>query len=71
MENTIQFNEINEVDLGDDTLIDDPTPGFGVTASTECTPDELVVEFRDGDGSVSGVGARIEGGFAAFRKKER
>jgi hypothetical protein len=54
MENTI---EINEVDLGDDTLTVDPTPGSGVAASTECTPDEPVVvesEFesgsRDGDG---------------------
>ena len=62
MENTI---EINEVDLGDDTLIADPTHGSGVAASTECTPNEpVVVESESGDGArvvsvfVFGAGAR-------------
>jgi hypothetical protein len=82
MENTIELNEINEVDLGDNTLTVDPTPGSGVaaTASTECTPDEPVVvesESGDGDGARSvsgagaGAGAGAEGRFAAFQKKER
>ena len=84
MNNTIQHNEINEVDLGDDTLTTDPTPGSGVTASTECTPYVLVVvKSGDGAGSVFGAsagarsvfGARAgpkgEGGSAAFQKKER
>jgi hypothetical protein len=78
MENTIQLNEINEVDLGDDTLTTSLTPGSGVAASIECTLDEPVVvksEFGDGDraGSVSGAGtrARGEGGSATFQKKER
>jgi hypothetical protein len=81
MENTIQLNEINEVDLGDDILIADHILGSGVASST---PDELVVvESMDGDkegdgdgtGSMSGAGAEGraggEGGFAAFQKKER
>jgi hypothetical protein len=58
MENTI---EINEVDLGDDTLTVDPTPGSGVAASTECTPDEPVVvesEFESGSRDGDGDGAR-------------
>ena len=68
MENTIQLNEINEVDLGDDSLIANPTPRSNVAASTECTLDEpVVVEYRDWDG----VGAWGEGGSAAFQKKER
>ena len=76
MENTIHLNEINEVDLGDDTLTADPTPKSGVAASTECTPDEpVVVESRDGDGvgarSMAGAGAGGEGGFAAFQQKKR
>jgi hypothetical protein len=81
MENTIEINEINEVD---------PTHGSGVAASSECTPVEPVVvesesESRAGDGagardesvSVSGAeagardGAGGEGGSAAFQKKER
>ena len=73
MENTIELNEINEVDLGDDTLTADLTLGSGVTASTECTPNEpVVVESESGDGSVSGavlgvvsgvgVGSRIMAG---------
>jgi hypothetical protein len=66
MENTIQLNEINEVDLGDDTLTADPTPRSGVAVSTECTLDEhIVVESGDGDGdgdgSVSRGGARAGG----------
>jgi hypothetical protein len=81
MENTI---EINEVDLGDDTLTANPTLGSGVAANTEYTPDEpVVVEFgfesESGDGAgsrsvsmfVSGAGAGGEGGSAAFQKKER
>ena len=74
MENTIQLNEINEVYLGDDTLTADPTLRSGVAASTECTPDELVVietESRDGAGFVSGAGAGGEGGSAAFQKKKK
>jgi hypothetical protein len=73
MKNTFQFNEINDIDLGDDSLTADPTPGSGVSTSTECTPDEhvnivspLVVEFGDGDvvvqsmaGSGSGARARV------------
>ena len=76
MENTIQLNEINEVDLGDDSLTAHPTPGSGVATSMECTPDEpVVVESGDGDGdrdragSVFGVGGEV--GFAVFQKKER
>jgi hypothetical protein len=92
MENTIELNEMIEVELGDDTLTVDPTPGSGVAASSECTPKEPVVvesesEFGDGDGAVSGAGSRsvsgvgaragaesgvgVEGGSAAFQKKER
>jgi hypothetical protein len=80
MENTIELNEINEVDLGDDTPTADPTPGSSVaaTASTECTLVELIVvesesESGDGDGAGSGSvsGAGGEGGSAAFQKKER
>jgi hypothetical protein len=92
MENTIELNEIIEVEFGDDTLTVDPTPGSGVAATSECTPNEPVVvesksesEFGDGDGvgSVSGVGSGyvsragagagggVEGGSAAFQKKER
>jgi hypothetical protein len=56
MENTIQLNEINEVDLGDDTLTADPTPGSSVAASTECTPDEPVVVESMGMGGWSGLG---------------
>jgi hypothetical protein len=75
MENTI---EINEVDLGDDTLTADPIHGSSVAASSECTPIEpVVVESESesgagagaGDESVSGAGG--EGGSAAFQKKER
>jgi hypothetical protein len=83
MENAFQLNEINDVDLGDDSLIADPTPGSGVSASTKCTPNEhvnlvslFVVESEDGDrdvvvqfGARSGVGG--EGGSATFQKKER
>jgi hypothetical protein len=81
MENTI---EINEVDLGDDTLTADPIHGSSVAASSECTPIEPVVvesESESGSGagdesvSVSGAGAGAgaggEGGSAAFQKKER
>jgi hypothetical protein len=53
MENTIELNEINEVDLGDNTLTVDPTPRSGVAGRTECTLDELVVvesESESGDG---------------------
>jgi hypothetical protein len=62
MENTIELNEMIEVELGDDTLTADPTPGSGVAASSECTPKEPVVvesesKSGDGDGAVSGVGA--------------
>ena len=78
MENTIELNEINDVDLGDDTLTADLTLGSGVAASTDCTPDELVVvESESGDGngdgvgSVSRAGVRGECGSAAFQKKER
>jgi hypothetical protein len=87
MENAFQLNEINDVDLGDDSLTAEPTLGSGVFASTECTPDEhvnlvslVVVESRDGDGDVvvqfgvgsgSGAGVGGEGRFAAFQKKER
>ena len=74
MENTI---EINEVDLGDNTLTADTTYGSGVAASTECTPIELVVVesesesrfgARAGDESmsVSVSEAGGEGGSAAF-----
>jgi hypothetical protein len=74
MKNTIQLNEINEVDLGDDTLTADPTSGSAMAASTEYMPDEpVVVESGDGDGdgvvSVSGAGG--EGGSAALKNKER
>jgi hypothetical protein len=74
MKNTFQFNEINDIDLGDDSLTADPTLGFSVFASTECTPDEhvnivspLVVEFGDGDVVVqsmagSGSGVRVKMG---------
>ena len=71
MENTIQLNEINEVDLGDDTLTADLTPGSGVATSTECTPNKpVVVEFGFGDGdgagsmsmSVVGVGSVSKAG---------
>jgi hypothetical protein len=73
MENTIEINEINEVD---------PTHGSSVAASSECTPVEpVVVEFEsesesgagagDESVSVSGAGAGGEGGSAAFQKKER
>jgi hypothetical protein len=72
MENTIQLNEINEVDLGDDTLTADPTSGSAMAASTEYMPDEpVVVESGDGDGVVSVSGAGGEGGSAALKKKER
>ena len=68
MENTIELNEINKVDLGNDTLTANPTLGFGVAASTKCTLDELVVvESESGDRD----GAGAEGGSAAFQKKER
>jgi hypothetical protein len=72
MENTIEINEINEVDLGDDTLTADPTSGFGVATSTECTPDEPVVvksesEFESGsrDGDRDGAGSRSVSGAGA------
>jgi hypothetical protein len=71
MENTIELNEINEVDLGDDALTADPTPRSGVAASTKCTLDEpVVVEFESGDGDGAGVGVGVgaEGGSAAFQK---
>jgi hypothetical protein len=72
MENTIQLNEINEVDLGDDTLTANPTSGSAMAASTEYMPDEpVVVESGDGDGVVSVSGAGGEGGSAALKKKER
>jgi hypothetical protein len=93
MENTIELNEIIEVEFGDDTLTADPIPGSGVATTSECTPNELVVvesksesESGDGDGvgSVSGAGVGsgsvsragaagggVEGGSAAFQKKER
>jgi hypothetical protein len=76
MENTFQLNEINDVDLGNDSLTANPTPGSGVSASTECTPDEyvnmishVVVESRDEDVVVqSGAGTRVggEGGSTVF-----
>jgi hypothetical protein len=70
MENTIELNEINEVDLGDDALIANPTPRSGVATSTECTPNEpVVVEFEsesgDGDGARSMFGAVSEAGTRA------
>jgi hypothetical protein len=72
MENTIELNEINEIDLGDDALTVDPTPGSGVAASIECMPDELVVvesesESKSGDGvgSVSGAVSVSEAGAGA------
>jgi hypothetical protein len=69
MENAIELNEINEVDLGDDALTADPTPGSGMAASTKCTLDEpVVVEFESGDGDGAGAGAGGEGGSAAFQK---
>jgi hypothetical protein len=94
MENTIELNEIIEVELGDETLTADPIPGSGVAASSECTPNEPIVvesesESGDGDGVGSragagsgyvsragaeagvGVGGGVEGGSAAFQKKER
>jgi hypothetical protein len=58
MENTIELNEINEVDLGDNTFTVDPTPRSGVAVSTECTLDELVVvESESGDGDGDGAGS--------------
>ena len=73
-----ELHEINEVDLGNDTLTADPTIGFGVAASTKSTPDELVVvefESGDGDGDLAGAGsvsgAKAEGGSTAFQKNER
>jgi hypothetical protein len=75
-ENTFQLNEFNNVDLGDDLLIADPTLGSGVPTSTEGTLDEyvnlvspVVVEFGDRDGV--GVGAGGEGESAVFEKKKR
>jgi hypothetical protein len=63
MENTIEINEINEVDLGDDTLTADPTHESVVAASSECTPVEhVVIEFESesGAGDGDGAGARDE-----------
>ncbi|XP_059436870.1 zinc finger BED domain-containing protein RICESLEEPER 2-like [Corylus avellana] len=84
MDNTFQLNKFNDVDLGDDSLTIDPTPGSGVSASTECTLDghvnlvsPVVVESRDdagardGDGAEAEGGAGVEGGSAAFQRKER
>jgi hypothetical protein len=72
MENTIELNEINEVDLGDDALIANPTPRSGVATSTECTPDEpVVVEIEsesgdgDGDGDGDGTGSMFRAVFEA------
>jgi hypothetical protein len=74
MENSIQLNEINEVDLSDETLTTDLTPGSGVAASIECTLVKPVVvesKFGDGDGagsgamSMSGAGAGIVAGARA------
>jgi hypothetical protein len=66
MENTIELNEINEVDLGDNTLTVDPTPRSGVAGRTECTLDELVVvESESGDGDGDGDGVRSVSGFVS------
>jgi hypothetical protein len=52
--------------LGDDTLTVDPTPGSGVAASTECTPDEpVVVESEFGDRDGVGAGADVGVGVGA------
>ncbi|XP_059454944.1 zinc finger BED domain-containing protein RICESLEEPER 2-like [Corylus avellana] len=63
MDNTFQ---LNDVDMGDDSPTADPTPGSGVSASTECTPDEhvnlvspAVVVSRDGIG-LSEIGDIID-----------
>ncbi|XP_059435493.1 zinc finger BED domain-containing protein RICESLEEPER 2-like [Corylus avellana] len=61
MENTFQLNAFNDVNLGDDSLTANPTPGYGVSASTECTPDEHVnlvspVVVESGDGLRMGIG---------------
>ena len=74
MKNTFQLNEFNDVDLGDDSLTADTTPGSGLSTSTEGTPDEYVslvspVFVESGDGDGAGVGG--EGGSAVFQKKER
>ena len=72
MDNTFELNEINDVDLGDDSLTAYPTLGSSVSARIECTPYEhvnlvcpVVVESGDGDGDVvvqSGAGSGAEVG---------
>jgi hypothetical protein len=86
MKNTFQFNEINGVDLGDDSLTANPTPGSGVSTSTKCTLDEhvnivspvvvesgdvgVVVQSRAGSGSGTRAGVGVKVGQQPSKKRK-